>query len=71
MSALRAIRNEFLGLFVDDGALALLLVLWCVAVGTLVALAHPQPLTAGLLLTAGCIAALLSSVARAARRGNT
>lgn len=68
MSALRTAWDELVGLFVDDGALALLLVLLCAAVGAFVALATPSPLVAGGLLAGGCVAALLASVLRASRR---
>ena len=68
MSALRTAWDELVGLFVDDGALALVLVGVCAAVGLLVALASPSPLAAGALLAGGCAAALLASVLRAARR---
>ena len=33
MNAIRAALGEFVGLFVDDGSLALLAVLWAVLVG--------------------------------------
>ncbi|MFC0388177.1 hypothetical protein [Muricoccus vinaceus] len=68
MSALRTAWDELVGLFVDDGALAGLLVLWCAAVGGLVLVAHPAPAVAGALLAVGCVVALLASVLRAARR---
>ena len=68
MSALRTAWDELVGLFVDDGALALLLVLLCAAVGAFVFVAAPSSLAAGALLAGGCVAALLASVLRAARR---
>lgn len=69
MSAFRSIWHELVGLFVDDGALALLLVLWCAAVG-LAALLLPglAPAVAGGTLLLGCAAILLASVRRATRR---
>jgi len=68
MGTLRAILTELVGLFVDDGSLALALVLWCAAVGVMVlsASAVPIPLAAVALL-AGCVAILLVNVVRAAR----
>lgn len=68
MSALRIAWDELVGLFVDDGALAGLLVLLCAAVGLLVWLARPAAAVAGGLLALGCVGALLLSVLRAARR---
>ncbi|WP_051212320.1 hypothetical protein [Rubritepida flocculans] len=69
MGMLRAILHEIVGLFVDDEALALALLLWCAAIGAAVLLLPglPVPLAAALLL-AGCLAILLGTVARAARR---
>lgn len=69
METLRAILAEIVGLFVDDGALALALVLWCAGVGVAV-LAAPglsMPVAAAMLL-AGCVCILLSNVLLAARK---
>ncbi|PZW48333.1 hypothetical protein C8P66_10582 [Humitalea rosea] len=68
---LRAILHEIIGLFVDDGALALALVLWCGAVGAThrVAPAVSMPVL-GAALLAGCAAILLGNIRRhASRRG--
>jgi hypothetical protein len=69
MATLRAIMAELVGLFVDDGALALALVLWCGGVGLTVLLvpALPGPLAAAALV-AGCVGILLANVLRAARK---
>lgn len=69
MGTLRAILHEIIGLFVDDEALALALLLWCAAIGAALLLlpGMPAPVAAALLL-AGCVAILLGNVARAARR---
>lgn len=69
MNALRTILAEIVGLFVDDGSLALALVLWCAGVGAaiLVVPALPAPLAA-LGLLAGCVGILLLNVLRAARQ---
>lgn len=69
MGTLRAILAEIAGLFVDDGSLALALVVWCAAIGVVVVAAPglPVAITAALLL-GGCIAILLANVVRAARR---
>jgi hypothetical protein len=69
MRAIRAVLAEIIGLFVDDGALALALVAWCAAVGLVVALRPGLAgAAAGAALLAGCVAILLGNVARAARR---
>lgn len=69
MGTLRAIVAEVIGLFVDDGSLALALVLWCAGIGVAVLLVPgvPAPLAASLLL-AGCVGILLVNVLRAARK---
>jgi hypothetical protein len=67
MSALRAMLNELVGLFVDDGSLALALLLWTLLMGLAVALFTPAPGLAGALLAAGYLAALLATVWRTGR----
>lgn len=72
MSVIRLIGREFLGMFVDDGNLALLaLVLVALvlvaAVASAVKLLALPPLLGGALLLVGCLAILLQSVRRAAR----
>jgi Flp pilus assembly protein TadB len=69
MRTLRAILAEILGLFVDDGSLALALVLWCAGVGVAVIVVPglPGPLAAAALLV-GSVGILLVNVLRAARK---
>lgn len=69
MGFLRAMLAEILGLFVDDGALALALLVWCGTVG-IAALALPglPPWVPAAALVAGCVAILLITVLVAARR---
>ena len=67
MRILRAILAEVVHLFVDDGALALALVGWCVAVGAAAWLLPALSLASGLALVLGCAAILIGNVARAAR----
>jgi hypothetical protein len=56
------------GLFVDDGALALVIIA-VVVVAAIVAMLIPEvPLAAGAILLFGCLAALLVSVARQGQR---
>lgn len=68
MRVLTNALRELAGLFVDDGALALMIIAVVVLAGMLATLMPEAPLAAGAVLLFGCLAALLSSVARAARR---
>ena len=65
MSSLIAVLRELAGLFVDDGALALAIIAIVVLAGMVAMLMPDVPLAAGAILLFGCLAALLSSVARA------
>ena len=67
MSALRAILREFVGLFVDDGALALVIVVIVGVVTGLDALDLVRGSALGVLLVVGALAALSMSVLRARR----
>jgi hypothetical protein len=67
VSAAGDILRELLGLFVDDGALALALVAVVVA-AAIVATIVPYPLAAGLVLLVGCLAVLIGNVLAAGRR---
>ena len=65
MTVLTNVLRELAGLFVDDGALALVIIA-VVVLASVVAILLPEvPLVAGGILLFGCLAALLSSVARA------
>ena len=68
MSALSALARELIGLFVDDGALALAILAVVAVAGICVALAPNAPLLAGAVLMFGCLAVLLTNVLTAARR---
>jgi len=65
---LRAILAEIIHLFVDDGSLALALMLWCGAVGLTPGWLPLSPAASGLALFAGCAGILLANVVRTARR---
>jgi len=67
MSVIRLVAREFLGMFVDDGNLALLALVLVAAVAAAVKLLALPPLLGGVLLLVGCLAMLLQSVRRAAR----
>jgi len=67
MNAVRLVAREFLGMFVDDGNLALLALVLVAAVAAAVKLLALPPLLGGVLLLVGCLAILLQSVRRAAR----
>ncbi|WMT71964.1 hypothetical protein [Bradyrhizobium sp. Ash2021] len=68
MTVLTNALRELAGLFVDDGALALVIIAVVVLAGMVATLIPDAPLAAGAILLFGCLAALLASVARAARR---
>jgi hypothetical protein len=68
MRILIGVLRELAGLFVDDGALALTIIAIVVLAGMVAMLMPEAPLAAGAILLFGCLAALLSSVARADRR---
>jgi hypothetical protein len=68
MIALTNVLRELAGLFVDDGALALAIIAIVVLAGMVAMLMPDVLLAAGAILLFGCLAALLSSVARARRR---
>jgi hypothetical protein len=65
MTVLTNALRELAGLFIDDGALALVIIAVVVLTGVVAALLPEVPLVAGAILLFGCLAALLSSVARA------
>lgn len=68
MNTLRLIVREFLGMFIDDGSLALFAMILIFAVAAAVKLLGLPPFPGGLLLLAGCLVILTESVHRAARR---
>lgn len=65
---LRSIVSEFISLFVDDGALALLVTILIAAIAVAVKLLGLPPVYGAVLLLAGSIAILADSLRRAARR---
>jgi hypothetical protein len=65
MTVLSNALRELAGLFVDDGALALAIIAVVTVTGVVATLLPEVPLLAGGILLSGCLAALLSSVARA------
>jgi hypothetical protein len=68
MTVLRAAIAELIGMFIDDGQLALTLVALIAVVTLLVKFAGIGGLAGGLLLLAGAIGLLVESVYRGARR---
>jgi hypothetical protein len=68
MSVLTAIFRELIGLFVDDGSLALMILAVVMAAGILATLMPDHQLAAGAILLFGCLGVLLANVAGAARR---
>lgn len=71
MNIIRLILKELVGMFVDDGNLALLALVLIAAITAAVKLLALPPLAGGILLLVGCLAILLHSVRRAARRPMT
>ncbi len=67
MNLLKVIWEETLGMFVDDGALALQAVVLIAAVTAAVKLAGLSPLWGGGLLLAGCLTVLALSLLRKTR----
>lgn len=68
MNTLGAVLRELVGLFVDDGSLALAILAVVVFAGVLATLMPEFPLAAGAILLFGCLGVLLANVTRAAQR---
>jgi hypothetical protein len=65
MKTLVSILRELVGLFVDDGLLALAIGVVVVSAAFIAAFA---PFAAGIVLSAGCLSALVGNVVRAGKR---
>jgi hypothetical protein len=68
VNLIRAVVTEVLGLFIDDGSLALLSLCLVALVTALIKLFGLPPIWGGLLLLLGCLAILAESALRAWRR---
>ncbi|MBB3656588.1 ABC-type uncharacterized transport system ATPase component [Rhizobium sp. BK650] len=68
MNILKIAFKEFIGMFIDDGALALFSLLLVLGVGLAVKSGLIGPTAGAVLLVAGCLVVLAESVTRAARR---
>ena len=68
MNVLIAVLRELIGLFVDDGSLALMILVVILLADILATLMPDFQLAAGAVLLFGCLGVLLANVARAARR---
>jgi hypothetical protein len=68
MNVLIAVFRELFGLFVDDGALALMILAIVLLAGIVATLMPDLHLAAGATLLFGCLGVLLANVTRAARR---
>jgi hypothetical protein len=68
MKALVAALRELIGLFVDDGSLALAIVAVVVLASISATVMPGVPLVAGAILLFGCLGVLLASVATGSRR---
>ena len=67
MNIVRLATKELIGMFVDDGNLALLALLLVAAITAAVKFLALPPLFGGVLLLIGCLAILAQSVRRATR----
>jgi hypothetical protein len=68
MKVLGAVLRELVGLFVDDGALALEIVAVVVVAGISANLVPEVPLAAGAILLLGCLGVLFANVSTGQRR---
>jgi hypothetical protein len=68
MNTFAAIIRELIGLFVDDGALALAIVVVVVAAGLVAAFGPAAAWASGGILLFGCLGVLVANVMRAKRR---
>jgi hypothetical protein len=68
MNVLIAVLRELIGLFVDDGSLALMILAVVMLAGVLATVVPDLHLVAGAMLLFGCLGALVANVARAAHR---
>ncbi|RWA78609.1 hypothetical protein [Mesorhizobium sp.] len=72
MKIIRFVLKELVGMFVDDGSLALLALILIALITAAVKLLALPPLAGGVLILAGCLAILLESTRRGARgKGRT
>ena len=67
MTMIRLVFKELVGMFVDDGSLALLALILIALIAAAVKVLALPPLIGGLLLLVGCMAILLESARRGAR----
>ena len=68
MNAVVSVFRELLGLFVDDGSLALAILAVIAVAGIFSILMPGIPLAAGAILLFGCLGVLIVNVARASHR---
>ena len=68
MNTLLSVFRELIGLFVDDGALALEIVVVVMLAAISASLIPSVPLASGGILLLGCLGVLFANVARAGRR---
>lgn len=67
----KAIINELFGLFVDDGSLAVNLLVWTVCAGATLVLLADGGVWQAPLMTAGYLAILIENVLRSARESKS
>ena len=67
MKSLFAAVREVIGLFVDDGSLALALIAWIAVIALVTAMLPPGGIWGAPVLAVGCLAILLANIRRSAR----
>jgi len=70
MTWLKTIWSEFIGLFVDDGSLAVAVVIWLIAAWLLLPRLPLPPALPPMILFAGLALILVESTLRRARQGS-
>jgi hypothetical protein len=68
MSVLAAALRELIGLFVDDGSLALMILAVVIGAGISATIMPDHQLATGAILLFGCLGVLIANVTRTARR---
>ncbi|MDB5561267.1 MAG: hypothetical protein JWN11_685 [Hyphomicrobiales bacterium] len=68
MNFIRTAVSEFLGLFIDDGSLALFVIILVAVITGAIKLLSLPPLAGGIALVLGCVLLLLESLVRAVRK---
>jgi len=68
MNTLKSLLDELVGMFVDDGSLAIAILLIVAVAGWVAMRFENTSIAIGIILVAGCAAALIENVLRTARK---